>query len=358
MVRAGALRHQSRRDEALQALDTALAYTRSDRALDVAEVRTAKGEVLRDAHRFDEALLEFDVAEKLVGDRFREPAGFVRWLELQLARVEVYYWLGNLDQISPLLERVEPYVDDLADTEQRIRFYGSARTAMLRRDRFDPSDQLLRLDTIAYEESLGSEDPHTLAWARFVHGFTLLCHRDLAAAKGLLLQSLEDSETLGDSILRSRSLTYLMLVDRLRRDLESTSAVLETVVEAAREAGHAEYEAMVTANRAWIAYRRGDLDAAEQFGIEAVQNWSELPTRYFLDWMACMPLLATAHVRGDLASAARWARAMIAETQQRLPQLVADSLTSAVRDIEAGDERDASAHLQLALQSASEHGLI
>ena len=134
-VRAGALRHQSRRDEALQALDAALAYTRSDRALDIAEVRTAKGEVLRDAHRFDLALLQFDVAEKFVGDRFREPAGFVRWLELQLARVEVYYWLGNLDQISPLLERVEPYVDDLADTEQRIRFYGSARTAMLRRAR-------------------------------------------------------------------------------------------------------------------------------------------------------------------------------------------------------------------------------
>ena len=92
-----------------------------------------------------------------------------------------------------------------------------------------------------------------------------------------------------------------MLVDRLRRDVEATSEALETVVEAAREAGHAEYEAMVTANRAWIAYRRGDLTAAERFGREAVNSWSEVPTRYFLDWMACMPLLATARARGDLA---------------------------------------------------------
>ena len=358
MVRGRALHRQARRAEAVEALRGALRLSPVDDPLAIAEVRTTTGQVLRDDHRFDEALAEFDAADACIGTRFLDDAGFAAWLDTQLARGAVFYWQGDLVRYNELLERVEPYIEDRADTDQRLRFYDSVRTVMLRRDRYHPSDELLRLDRMAYDAGLASPQYAQRAWAAFMHGFTVLWHRDLALAEQLLQESLSASEQLGDSLLRARSLTYLMVAARMRGEVDRAAVLVDPAVEAARDAGLAEYEAMATATEAWVAYRRGDLDTTVAKGRSAMESWESLPGRYFLDWMACVPLVAVALAHEDVAGAVGWARPMLAETQQRLGSPFEDRLRSAIAAAEAGDEATARAELDEALRAAGRLSLV
>ena len=357
-IQSTALRFLARYDEAVEALRAAIALTTVGEALARARLHVSAASALADAHRYDGALAELEAAEACIGGGLRQDEGFAAWLDVQLERGEVFYWRGDVEAYSEMLRDVEPQVRARATVAQRIHFYNAVRSQLWRRDRYVISDELLRLDRSLYESQRDSENPEDRAWAPFLHGFTLLWHRDLDEAESLLRQALAHADRLEDALLRSRALTYLMVAARLRGDLEAAEVLIEPVRQAAREAGLPEYEATAAATAAWACWRRGSRDGAEAAAREALETWQRLPNRYFFDWMACLPLVAASLAAGDVAAAVRWAAPVLAETQQPLPEALAAEVHGAVSAASAGDASEAARRLGRAVEAAKERGYL
>jgi hypothetical protein len=253
-----------------------------------------------------------------------------------------------------MLHRAESIVEEYATTQQRRDYCNSVRGALLRRDKFLISEELAQLDQMLYAADIESEDEEIRAWASFMHGFTRMWQRDLDEAEELLRTSLASAERLGSAMLRSRTLTYLMVTARLRGDVEAAAKMVDSVRQAAREAALPEYEAMASATAAWIAYRRRDQETVRQAALYALDVWVALPNRYPLDWMSCFPLLGLAVQRRDSSQARRWAEMMLEGPQQQLPQQLATPLGNALDAVSAGRIDDAMTHFTDGLTRAVE----
>jgi tetratricopeptide (TPR) repeat protein len=352
-IEGAAMRSLARYDEAVGAYRRLLDLLPDENRLEHARVRSIIGQVLADWHHYEDALAELEVARQTVGEPPATPEFFDVWLAVLGATSSVLYWLADHERHSELLRRAEPVVEKYASSqEERLAFYDVVRNAMLRRDGFLVSDELARIDLILYEARRGSDDEETRAWASFMHGFTLLWRRDLAAAEPLLRASLTAAERLGSAMLRSRALTYLMVCARLRGDVTTAAGLVDPVRQAAREGDLEEYEAVASATAAWIAFRQGDEDAVQTEGVRALEIWTALPNRYPFDWMAGFPLLAVAVRHRDAPAASHWTDLVLAERQQALPDLITTPLRDGRVAFTAGRRADALAAFDVGVRHA------
>ena len=303
LVRGRAYHQLSRHDDSLEALDAAMAAADLD-PIEMAGLRVEIAAVLCDSQRLDETLELLTTAEAELGDLVHTPEGFAYWLRIQLDRCQVYYWKGDARSHLALLDSVRAEVEELGSVDQRIEFDESLRSAIWRRSRWSTWPGALDLDRRIYEHKRVHRDPGVRAWAEFGHGFSLLWLGYLEDAGAHLSLAAAEAERLQDVRLRSRALTYLMVRARLMGDTVAAAAQVDEVEEAAREAEIPGYEAMAVATRAWMAYRRGDLQACDRLGRAALAG-DAASTPYPFDWMACLPLVAGALARGELP--APWA---------------------------------------------------
>ena len=158
--------------------------------------------------------------------------------------------------------------------------------------------------------------------------------------------------------VRSQALTYLMVAGRKRGDVEGVRDAVGPVIERAREASLPEYEATAIANRAWVAWRTGDEEAAATDAHAALHMWEGLPVRYPFDWMALWPLLAMALTSGRVGEAAEYARGMLLPSQQLLQQPAATLVEDAVHAWDADQPADAGELLHRAVGAAGDLGYL
>ena len=268
----------------------------------------------------------------------------------------ILYWLDDTERYGQLIERVRPFVESHGSAEQRMSFFLSLVGWSLRRDRYRADDQTLEFARAAY--TIAQADPAAWRWAVFNYAFTLLWHGDLDEANAMLGESLREAERCGDTALRSRSLTYLMVSARKRGDVDAVREAIGPVIEQAREASLPEYQAMAMANRAWVAWRCGDEEAATADARAALSMWEGLPVRYFFDWMALWPLLAIALAAGRIEEAAQCARGMLPPPQQRLQEPLRSLVEQAVHAWDAGQPDETADLLRRGLRAGGDLGYL
>jgi eukaryotic-like serine/threonine-protein kinase len=307
------------------------------------------------AHRYREALEQCDLAEQVLGSPSDEPEWMSSWFTIQEQRMGVLYWLNDTEGYARLIERVRPFVEEHGSAEQRKSFYLSLAGLSLRRDRYTAADETVEFARAGYAGAQEA-DPSLLGWAGFNLGFTLLWHGDLDEATDMLRGTLTEAEQSSDATLRSRSLTYLMVAARMRGDVGEVRQAIGPVIEQAREASLPEYEAMAIANRAWVAWRSGEMDEAAADAQAALRMWRGLPVRYWFDWTALWPLAAMALTSGRVDEAIEHARGMLAPPQQPLHEAVRTVVEAAVQARDEG--RQAGELLRAAIEAAREHGYL
>jgi hypothetical protein len=118
----------------------------------------------------------------------------------------------------------------------------------------------------------------------------------------------------------------------------------------------ADYVGAAHANRAWVALRAADGGAAREAGSEALRLWQPLSLVYPFQWLAHWPLLAVELADGRVPEALGHARAMLAPSQQRLPDTLSAPLAAALA-VEA-DTASAREHLQVASDAARRLGYL
>ena len=346
----------SRHDAAIEAYTKGLAAARD--AFQKAHLHVLCSEAEEGAHRYAAALAHCDLAEQALGPVPETPdqRWLSSWLDVQHERMGILYWLDDTERYGQLIERVRPFVESHGSAEQRMSFFLSLVGWSLRRDRYGADDQTLEFARAAY--AIAQADPAAWRWAVFNYAFTLLWHGDLDEANAMLGESLREAERCGDTALRSRSLTYLMVIARKRGDVDAVREAIGPVIEQAREASLPEYEAMAMANRAWVGWRCGDEEAATADARAALSMWEGLPVRYFFDWMALWPLLAMALAAGRIEEAAQCARGMLPPPQQRLQEPLQSLVEEAVHAWDAGQPDETEDLLRRGLRAGSDLGYL
>jgi class 3 adenylate cyclase/tetratricopeptide (TPR) repeat protein len=356
LVRLGDVyRLVGRHEDARDTLERAFAAGASDDALWAAQLHVQLGRVDDELHRYERALERWDAAERELAKITRDaPGRWDAWFDIQDHRMTTLYWLGDTEALAQLVSRIRPEIEEHASRAQQGEFFGRLAQVRLRQNRYVADAEVVEYARAAFAAVAEDGKRDACAWERFALGFALVFADELDEAKDLLETALADAERMGDARLRSRCLTYLLVIARKRGDCAYAAETIDAVSEAARVARLPEYEAIALANGAWVAWRAGDGEATVEQGRAALELWSTLPVRYWYDWMAAFPLAGVAFARGDVSTAVELLRATLAEPQQPLPQALAGAVEGVVEAADRDDCERTAALLERALGLARE----
>ncbi|HVA93132.1 MAG TPA: helix-turn-helix domain-containing protein [Chloroflexota bacterium] len=300
-----------------------------------------------------QAVATYDVAEDVLGPEPAQdvPAWRSAWIDIQLDRIELLYWLGHWPRIIALREQIEPVVLAVGTLVQRAAFHDNLGVEC-QRARYVVSDEIVASARAALTAWQAVGDVRRVANSRFMLGFCLLWRGALDEAEEHLGAALETVERTGSVTDLAKCLTYLIILYRKRGMVEEVRRLSRQCVAVARETGAERYAGTAIANLAWVAWCDGNFTEAQAHGDAALDIWRNSP--YPLQWTALWPLLALALIRGALAEAIDDARALLAPPQQLLPTALATVLEEAILAEEGGQPAAARASLEGSLELARE----
>jgi DNA-binding SARP family transcriptional activator len=345
-------------DKAKGAYQAALTYLPPGELIRQAHLHHKTGNIWRLQRQYENALQAYDLAQSILGQGSAGSTSewWQEWVQVQLERMWMYYWLGQWREMSELAE-LRTVVEQYGTPEQCVSFFLALASMNNRRDRYVVSEETLDHCQIALVISQESEDPGETAWARFMLGFSRLWYGDLDEAEQQMQAALAVARQTGDVVHQSRCLTYLTVLYRKRGQLEKTHRYASRSLKAAKAGQMVEYNGMARANLAWVAWREGDLAQAEANGRAALELWLQLPAAHSscaFQWTAVWPLVGVALARDQTSEASKLVRALLEPTQQRLPDALTATVQQALGAWEGDEPEAARAQLDQALELAKE----
>jgi DNA-binding SARP family transcriptional activator len=278
------------------------------------------------------------------------------WLDIQLARLEVLYFLGELEQLDKLLRQIKPTLVEIGTPKQQADYYSGQWRLLAHQERFSLSDKSVGISEKALNATREMGDEAALALAQFVLGFSLLLAGDLEAAAESLKDGLNLAEETGVAMTQCLCLTYLTYLYRLQGEQERVRSTAERSLEIAQRLDIASYIATAYSHLAWLNWRDQQLAEAEHGALEALKIWEEFPHPF--KWSAYWVLCDIHLNNGQLDEAVESARAILHPTQQILPAELTAALEDAVRSWQEQDEGEARRCLEQAVGLAQDKGYL
>lgn len=350
-----------RYEEARQAWEQAQALLPPEDLAGHADLGRLIGNAYRDEYRYAEAEHAYAAAEALLTPGAHgsqaEPHALI-WARIQLERIMLYYWLGQVDAMLRLIEEVRPVLEGAGDPGVQARLHQVSMIALLRRDRYVTSPEAVTHAQAYLDALVASNSSVAIPAAHFQLGFALLWFGDRAEAEQQLSRALALAERSGDHSLQGRCLTYLTVIARFRGDVRNVGERAEQSLRVATAGEMHDYIGAAHGNRAWLAWRGGDRTAVRTHGQAALAAWTRIAPVYMFSWIARWPLLGAALAEERIEEAVDHARALLAHLQQRPPPQIEAGLLAAVAAAEQGDRAAAHGHLQAAASPARDLGYL
>ena len=345
---------QSRYDSALTVYEEALLGVPPDNRVWLARLHRKIADVWCAQRTFlSQALAAWDAAEAALGHKLAtsETAWWREWLDIQLARMEQFYFHHLVEELAEVAKQTRPVIEVCATGDQRRRFFQGLVLLDLRRDGYTPTDETLVHARQAVEAAQEAGDIAQLGWPLFLLGFTLLWFGALGEAETTMLRALDLAERTGHALVRSMCSTYMTVLYRKRGDVERVRIWNARSIHAAEDAKRTEYVAMAAANRAWIAWKEEDFTVAESEARSAVADWESLSASYpYMFWWAGLWVLVDVAMRQErVADAVESAKMLFGPDQAKVPDSLATLLQSAIEAWDVGDKDTAKTNLTEAL---------
>jgi DNA-binding SARP family transcriptional activator/predicted ATPase len=349
----------ARHDEAVAAYGAAREHVDRDRIAQ-ARLHRKAGLSRQLQRRVDEALAHFAAGEAALGD---QPArGVRRWwherAEIALARHQLLYFGAPLDEFVARVELDREFIDAHGDVEQRGWLFSWLAMADLRRHRFVPTAAALEYQRAAVEQMERAANARATAYMRFSLGFCLLWAARYDEAEAELSSALTTARRIGDVTTEIRSLSYLAVAHRKRGLVEAAAGTANETVDAARRSGMLEYVGQATATMAWVAWRRGNLERANELAVTAWETMRSAWQMPAIAWMPLWPLLGVAVREGRLGDAVELGGEMLDATRQPLPDELESELRAAGVAWERSDPDVARAAFERAMEVAAVDGYL
>jgi class 3 adenylate cyclase/DNA polymerase III delta prime subunit len=347
-------------EQAWNTYQNALALAPASEGIRRSSLYRKAGKTQESLRLYDDADQVYRQAEAALGpepDR-DNPDWWQEWVTLQLDRIYLYYWPGRVQEMMALVEKVRPAVERYGTPLQLGKLYYNIALALVRRDRYVISDEILayvrKAVEILRETGVGSEQ----TFAEFHLGFELLWHGDLKEAENQLLIALQASERTGDVTTETRCLTYLAVTYRKLGDVPNVKTYAARSLEAAAIGQMIEYTGMAKANLAWAARREGKILEAQKLAEAAWETMQKTIQSQMFNWVAVWPLIGICLAQHQTAEAIDFARMLLAPTTQPQPETIASPLQAAIQAWEHGRPAQAFASLTQAVALAKPLGYL
>ena len=365
----------TRYDEARIAYEHALGYAAADDSVTRASLLRATGNTWREQYQYDKALTSYQAAlagleplpatgsthaaEYAAGDAAAADkqlfSVWQEWIQVQLDRSLVYYWLNQVDAMDAIESGLEAVVERYGMPGQRAVYWQRKSSIVFRRNRSVATEEVLRWAQRSLDALREGGDTAALPAAYFGVGFNLVCAGRAQEAADALNAALAPARLRGDLSLQARCLAYLAIAYRRLELPEQVRQSVEQCLVVAAAANMPEYIGTAHANGAWLAWRAGDWNAAKQHAESAFAAWGRLPPDHAslpFQWTCLLPLIAMAQQAGEMGEAIAYTRRLLDPLQQRLPDDMTAAGEQAVRAWEKGDAADVRRHIDLLLALA------
>jgi tetratricopeptide (TPR) repeat protein len=173
-----------------------------------------------------------------------------------------------------------------------------------------------------------------------------------------MLAGLALAERIGDFAIQSRNLIYLAILYRRRGDVRRAKEVALSALDLISDRQMWEYMGLARANLGWVALREGDRAAAVAQAQDSLALWRKAPQTSPFQWTALWLLIDAELAQGNISEAAKHARQLVDESQQRLPADLAAQVKLALTASEADEVKSAVEHLQRAVRLALSQGYL
>ena len=345
-------------EQALAAYQEALASQPPHEYLALAAIYRERGNIFTSLRSYEAALDCFAQADGVLGAAPNGDQDSTRWwqawLELQSRKIVALYWLGQMDEIAALNEKIRPLLEQYGTLELQASFYLSQAGGNMKDGRFLATVQTLEYAHIALRLYEQLDDPVNLGWAQDNPGFYHLFLGDLDLAEKYLRDALRTAERIGEATLQLRCLTYLTILFRKRSEVEETEHWSLRSLKVASAGNVPVFIGMAKANLAWVSWQKGQLEEAQHLGKEALVLWQQTATIYPFHWAALWPLLAVALTQQRIAEAIVYAKAVFAPQQLLPPLALKEVMEAAISAWETGQEACTRVKLQKAIVLADE----
>ena len=273
----------------------------------------------------------------------------------------VHYWLGQVDENAALRRKLQPLVETYATADQRASFYQNMARLEFQRNRDVATDEIVAWARLALSALQEMETNAAVPAAHFFLGFCLLWRGDTQGALEPLQTALRLAEQTGDVSLQARCLAYLTIAHRQRGRLAETEQYAAHAMAVATAAHMPEYIGMAWANQTWLAWRKGDFQAAEERGRAALTAWQQLPASHAsrpFQWTVRLAAAGGGAGQRGGCAAIDLVRALLDPARQRVPDSLEALLAQAIQRWEESDVLATARLLEQALVLAQEMGYL
>ncbi|PYJ11989.1 MAG: hypothetical protein DME93_08740 [Verrucomicrobia bacterium] len=293
-------------------------------------------------------------ADRILDQGATEPdtAWWNEKLQIQLERMQLFYWQGMVPEMQQLAENYRVAIERNGSATQQARFLKQLALALLMESRFRPTAECVELARRAVGASEGIPDLWERCYVRFTLGLIQLFRCDLDEAVAALSAALELAQRIGERILESRSLTYLALAHRRRGNVDQARILADRAAELATKLAMTEYIAMSKANLAWVAWKQSRLDDCDLLGKEALELWHAMANPYSMDWIALWPMIGSALAKQKIAQAVELAKGLFRDGQHPIEEEVMSETRNAIDSETQPDPAVSESQLWTAFQTA------
>jgi predicted ATPase/class 3 adenylate cyclase len=298
--------------EAQDVLGAALPY--AVEPITAARLRSWLAQAMR-GRRDDAWSLHVEAEKALAREADRTSARWwSAWLDVKLAQAHHHYWTNNPEALAETAEELRPDLERHGTPAQRIDWLSVLLKEIYLRQRYALTEDSDELADAFYRASVDIGD----RYADFQRGFHLLWRGKLNDALSHFATARDVARDVGDAVMEVRCLIYSAIARRKQGDVEGAQVLLDELGGIRERHG---YDGLYAANRAWVAWRQGELEEVERRAAEALADWARpgrsRPTVF--QWTARFPQLAAELVRGRSEAALEQAGWLIDRSQQPLP---------------------------------------
>lgn len=307
--------------------------------------------------QYDHALAHkaLDLAEAALGmrDEGDIPEVVQERLQVQLGRIQLFYWEGRPEKMEVLFQQIEAEIYARGRVDQQITLLSMQFMTRLRQERYRLSAETVEIARRRLILTESHSSRYEQAVAKFQVGFGLLWHGDITEARVCLTRALGATEQVGSRIWQIRSLAYLGIADRMLGNLDQVQEETQQMFELCSILNEHTYRGIGLSNLGWLAWRQGDFEKAGRLCSQANEVWNEFGGNAF-HWLSNWVLLAIAVERRDFEGAATVSNAFIQPqpTDQHPMQPAADCLRQAFSTWQAGDTENTLVLYNQALEQA------
>jgi hypothetical protein len=272
-------------------------------------------------------------AGEALGEQPVDAAWWEERCEIALQRLQLLYFTAPTEAVLEGEARDRPLVEAHGTAEQRSRLFGWMGLALLRAEVFAAGERTIDYLRTGLAAAREAGSTAGILWLQFALGFCLLWAWQLDEAAEQIAAALALTEQVGDLTNRTRCLNYLTVLHRRRGDFGETRRFADLTLEAARDTHMPEYVVQADANLAWIAWREGDLDRAEQLARDVWGRWDGYLMQRVFAWEPVWPLLGLAVRAGRDDEVRELVEVLLDPTRQPMPP----DLDQALRTGDLGD---------------------